>query len=264
MRFRILAPFWQRWWFIAMSALCVSGIIAYGIKRHLWTLERDRIVQHEFSRRLIESQENERKRIASELHDSIGQNLLIIKNHAMFGLQSADTGSPVAEHLREITSLSGDTIDQAREISYNLRPYQIDRIGLTKALQSIVTRMSRATTIIISGELENVDDLFPNEQEIIIYRIIQEAMNNVVKHSVATTASLIIRKGASTVSIVIADTGRGFSVPSIHLGQLKGSGLGLQSISERVRILAGTLTIDSSPERGTTLTILLPVQGLHA
>jgi signal transduction histidine kinase/ligand-binding sensor domain-containing protein len=263
LRFRILPPFWQRWWFVATGALCVAGIVAYGVKRRVRALERDRLVQYEFSRRLIESQENERKRIASELHDSIGQNLLIIKNRAMFGLQGADAGSPVAEHLREITALSGDTIDQAREISYNLRPYQIDRIGLTKALQSIVTRMSRATTMTIAGDIEPIDDLFPKEQEIIIYRILQEAMNNVVKHSGAATASVTIRNDVSTISIVIADTGKGFPVPPIHHGQVEGSGLGLRSIGERVRILGGSLTINSSPGQGTTLSILLPVQGAH-
>jgi len=264
LRFRILPPFWQRWWFLLLGSCTVVAAVAYGIRRHFQTLERDRLVQHEFSRRLIESQENERKRIASELHDSIGQNLLIIKNHAMFGLQSTDAGSPAADHLREITSLSGETIDQAREISYNLRPYQIDRIGLTKALRSIVTRISHATSIALSEKIESVDDLFPREQEIIIYRIIQEAMNNVVKHSEAPAASLAVMNHGAAVEIVIADKGKGFPVPPIHHGQLEGSGLGLQSIHERVRILGGSLAIESSPERGTTLTILLPIQGAPA
>jgi signal transduction histidine kinase len=261
LRFRILPPIWQRWWFVTLVLLCFAGGVAYGVKRHLGTLERDRLIQHEFSRRLIESQENERKRIASELHDSIGQNLLIIKNRAVFGLQTTDAGSPAAEHLREITSLSGDTIDQAREISYNLRPYQIDRIGLTKALHSIVTRLSRATAITITSEIDNIDNLFPKEHEIIIYRILQEAMNNVVKHSGAHTASVKFRRDTSGVSMIIADAGMGFSVPPIHHGQVEGSGLGLQSIGERVRILGGSLAIVSSPEQGTTVTILLPLHG---
>jgi signal transduction histidine kinase len=264
LRFHILQPLWQRWWFVTLGACFIAGMIAYGVKRRLRILEREHLLQHEFSSRLIESQENERKRIASELHDSIGQNLLIIKNRAMFGLQTVGEGSAAAEHLREITALSGDTINQARGISYNLRPYQIDRIGLTKALQSIVTRISQATTLIISSEIENIDEVFPKEQEIIIYRILQEALNNVVKHSDARTASVTIGNNDSAVSIIVADTGKGFATPPIHHGHVEGAGLGLQSIGERVRILAGSFTLDSAPERGTTLTIILPRQGADA
>jgi signal transduction histidine kinase len=230
--------------------------------RRGWVAERHRRAQENISRQLLVSQEADRKRIAAELHDSLGQNLLIIKNRLHLA-QQAMAGSPPAEQLREISRTVTQTIAEVREISYNLRPYQLDRLGLTKAVQSVVNRISDSGFLQIESHLANIDRLFSPENEINFYRIVQESLNNVIKHSDAARAEISIRRENGALAMSITDDGKGFDFRQATGAGDQPRGFGLTGLGERIRILGGTFACDSGPGRGTRLTFHIPIPANH-
>jgi signal transduction histidine kinase/ligand-binding sensor domain-containing protein len=255
----VVPPFWRTWWFTIMVGVTLLGI-AYAFYRvQISRLQRSHAAQRAFSQQLIELQEGERKRIAAGLHDSLGQNLLIIKNRALLGLQGPGNHDGVRNQLEEISGISSQTLDEVREIAHALHPYQMERLGLTKAIQSMLRNVADVSDIIFSTEIDNIDGLFPSESEINIYRIVQESVNNILKHSGAKSARIAIKREPRTVLITIADDGRGFSADAIANQQSSG-GFGLRGMAERARMLGGKQTVQSTPGGGTTLMIKLETQ----
>lgn len=249
--FTISPPYWRTWWFYGLEALSVVSVLLVVRKRKILQLKKETEVQREFSRRLLDSQEQERKRIAAELHDSLGQDLVIIKNRADNELQRSETP---ASRLDEISSVASEAIQNVREISYNLRPYQLDRMGLTRALQSITTRIAQSSAIVFSIDVQNIDGLLPRELEIHLYRIVQEAANNIIKHSGATEACFTVARTQDAITVDISDKGKGFDQA------MQTGGLGLRGITERVAILSGTLSLSSSLGSGTKIVINIPIK----
>src|SRR5215510_16465041 len=113
-----------------------------------------------FTTQLIESQEAELKRIASELHDSLGQSLVLIKNSALLGLNNSDDHATTVTRMAEISETASQAIGEVREIAYNLRPYQLDRLGLTKAIEAILGKVSSSSQIEFSSLIERIDGMF--------------------------------------------------------------------------------------------------------
>ena len=136
---------------------------------------------------MIESGERERQRIAAELHDSLGQNLLVVKNRALLGALSQQDGE-ARNQFDEIGATVAQTLEDVRTISYNLRPHHLDQLGLTTAIRAMIENIAESSGIEISSELDDIDGVFPSADEITIYRIVQESLNNVVKHSRASKA----------------------------------------------------------------------------
>jgi signal transduction histidine kinase/ligand-binding sensor domain-containing protein len=253
----VLPAFYQTWWFRLLALLALIGGIGLIFKRRLDQANRARLAQEEFSRRLIDSQEQERKRIAAELHDSLGQNLLVIKNYALMGLNTANGGNPLREHLDEISEAASQSIAEVRQISHNLRPYQLERLGLTNTLETMLHQIANASDIGFTTKVEPIDGLFAPADEISVYRIVQEALNNILKHSDAKEASVHIERADGEIQITITDDGRGFTLEPANRAELQTRGLGLTGTAERVRILGGKLNIQSAPGQGTTIYITL-------
>jgi signal transduction histidine kinase/ligand-binding sensor domain-containing protein len=245
-------PFWRTWWFILLCFLA-AALLIYGLFRlRILQLQRQNIAQKEFSRRLINAHESERRRIAAELHDSIGQSLATIKNSAIFAVQSVKDLTQAKEQFEEITEESGNAIAEVREIAYNLRPHLLDRLGLTKAISSMLNRTADNLQMKMFLQIDDIDDLFDNEAELSIFRIIQESLNNILKHAEASEIRVTIERQEDLVNIKIEDNGKGFDTTSQNQ-----SGFGLLGITERVRMLGGTLLINSEIEKGTTTEIKL-------
>ena len=251
--------FYRTWWFLSLAALLVSGLIFLIFKTRVRHVEKERKAQEEFSRRLLASQEQERQRIAAELHDSLGQSLLIIKNRIALAQSDIDERETVEEQLDELSQSAASAIEECREIAYNLRPYQISRFGLSKTLFGIFMRINEVTTIHATAEIDSIDELLTDEAQINIYRIVQECVNNIIKHSKATEAMLFIKSEADEITLLIQDNGRGFPVqkPVENPNEVKRGGFGLIGIAERVKMLGGNYTIDSTPENGTSIRIKL-------
>lgn len=256
LKIRVLAPVWRRSWFLALSVLLVMIGILSVFRLRERELRRRQLAQQEFSRRLLGSQEDERKRIASEMHDSLGQYLLAIKNWALFGLNSLASENPAREHLKEISEASSLALDEVREIAHNLRPYQLERQGLTHALDYMLGHLKHPG-IHFSAEIENVDGLLSKESEINFYRIVQECVNNIIKHSTANNAWLTIKRNADSVNLECRDDGQGFDVAAASNSFHRG--LGLDDVAERTGILGGEHRIESAPGAGTNVFVSVPI-----
>ncbi|MBI1761524.1 MAG: hypothetical protein HYR56_08825 [Acidobacteria bacterium] len=271
---KVLPPFYRTWWFITLIGLGVAAGIAGLVRFRLNQLDNARVAQERFSRQLLASQEQERQRIAAELHDSLGQSLLIIKNRAYLALTGIEDAENTVEQLEEITNSATHAIEEARTIAYNLRPFQIDRFGLTKTLQAICQQAEQSSGIAFVTELDPLDGLFAKEAEINLYRIVQESINNIIKHSRATAARLTIRQQGQQLQLVIHDNGQGFEIVEggtrkVEVGnqQVNGApnpqagGFGLIGMAERARMLGGTYTLQSAAGAGTTIKITLTLTG---
>jgi len=249
----VATPFYQAWWFITLAVLGVAGAGVLAFRSRLAQMQRRQEEQETFSRQLIESQEAERKRIAAELHDSLSQNLVIIKTRAMISLQQRDDPEEVFEQVAEIAEAADHALFEVREIAHNLRPFQIDRLGLTKAIEAVVGK-ANAGALRFTARLDKIDALLPPESEINLYRIIQESVNNIVKHAQATEASVTIRRREQSIEVAVQDNGRGFLPGAPQPDQSpSGGGMGLAGINERARILGCAPVIESVPGRGTKI-----------
>jgi len=253
------------WWTWRRTVTLVGALLTVLIVTLLWVhllrrrLERQQAARLAFSRQVLERLEDERRRIAINLHDSLGQVLLAIKNQAVLAMQRADEESGLRRRLDEISSASSQAIEEVRQITHGLRPYQLDRLGLTQAIRAVVDLAAESGSILFASRVEDIDGVFDKDSEIHVYRIVQEAVNNVVKHSAATEATVVIKRRPGLVSLSIRDNGRGFAVDALASAHPSGAGSGLSGIAERVRILNGKLTVASRPGEGTNLTVEVPL-----
>ncbi|HLM59199.1 MAG TPA: ATP-binding protein, partial [Pyrinomonadaceae bacterium] len=255
--------FYQTWWFLLTCAALCSLIIFAIYRRRVFRLERARRLQEEFSRRLINANEAERRRVAGELHDSIGQSLAIIKNRVALSAESI-TDEKVRRQLELITAQTTQTIGEVREISYALRPYLLDNLGLTKAVDSLLDKIAETSKLTIESELDDVDNVFAPEAEMSIYRIIQESLSNIMKHAEASEAQVYVKKSERNLTILISDDGKGFDLEKVENRDRSEGGFGLLGISERVKMLGGTQEIESKIGGGTTVLIKIPVPSAAA
>lgn len=256
-------PYYRTWWFWISALFTIVGAAYFFYRWRIAQLEKARAAQEEFSRKLLTSQEHERQRIASELHDSIGQSLLIIKNRAFLALSDLDEPENVREQLEELSESATGAIEECREISYNLRPYQINRFGLTKTLEAIFRRISEVTEIETTVELDSIDGVFSAESETNIYRIVQESVNNIIKHSAASEADFFIKRRGAEIDVLIQDDGRGFDKNQIDSNGGGRGGFGLVGMNERVRMLGGAYEIESQPGNGTSIKIKLIISPVN-
>ncbi|MBN1448937.1 MAG: hypothetical protein JXA28_13490 [Bacteroidetes bacterium] len=207
--------------------------------------QRERTAQQEFTARLIVAQEEERSRIAGALHDGVSQDLIIMKFRATM---AQDEDGKAQEHLAEIVSAAADSIEEVRRMSRDLRPSQLERVGLTATLDAILRKVRESTALAVDAEIDMVDGLFSPEEEIGLYRIVQEAMNNILKHAGAQRVEVQLRREDNRLHLLIRDDGAGFDQTA-----REGTGLGLRGMQERTYMLGGTLHIESAPGKGTTL-----------
>jgi signal transduction histidine kinase len=220
------------------------------------SLQRERHAREEYPRRLIASQEAERTRIAAELHDGLGQNLLLVRNRSQLALSSA-----MAPELRElfenINSLASQALAEVRQISQDLHPYQIDHLGLTRAIEAMIETASQSSGVIFERKLDSADDIFSGVAATNLYRIVQESLSNVLKHSGAARVHVRLERDVREVLLCVEDDGCGFQPETVN-----GAGLGLRNITERVHILGGTLRVASRPGEGTSVCVAIPIPEL--
>lgn len=248
----VLPPWWQTLWFRGFSLGSIALLLFGAYRWRMGQLEDERQAQQEFSRRLIESQEQERQRIAAELHDGLGQSLLVIKSRALLAMREDNLPTQVTAQLDELTAQTGAAIQEVREIARNLRPFQLDELGLTRALRGMITTVTQAAGLKLDLALDPVDGTLPLDLEINFYRIVQELLNNVAKHAQATETQISLHREPQELHLKVTDNGCGFD-PS-----LQRDGFGLRGIAERVRILNGHWSVQSNPGHGTTVEIKLP------
>jgi signal transduction histidine kinase len=219
-------------------------------------LQRERHASEEYPRRLIASQEAERTRIAAELHDGLGQNLLLVRNRAQLALSSS-MAAELREQFESISGLASQALAEVRQISHDLHPYQIDHLGLTRAIEAMIETASESSGVIFERKLDSADDIFSGVAATNLYRIVQESLSNVLKHSGAARVHVRLERDVREVLLCVEDDGCGFQPERVN-----GGGLGLRNITERVHILGGTLRVASRPGEGTSVCVTIPIPEL--
>ncbi|MFL5924636.1 MAG: GAF domain-containing protein [Gaiellaceae bacterium] len=199
-------------------------------------------------RRIVAAQELERQRLARELHDETGQALTSI----LLGLKQLEGAEP--ESVARLRELVVATLQDVRRLAVELRPKVLDDFGLVPALERLTSGFAEQTGIAVDLEVGAITDRLPPEIETAIYRIVQEALTNVVKHSRAQRVSVLLTRSDGRIKAVIEDDGQGFDP-----GAGTGDGVGLIGMRERIELLDGTLTIESSERSGTTVAVEVPV-----
>ncbi len=257
------------WWTWKRVALLISTLLTILTAALLWVyflrrrLHRQKALQLAFSQQVLKRLEDERRRIAANLHDGLGQVLLAIRNQALVAMQRSHEENGVRQQLEEISDTTSQALDEVRQITHGLRPYQLNRLGLTQAIRATLNQVSSDPRIVFANRVDAVDGIFDQDSEIHVYRIVQEAINNVIKHSSANEAAVVIKNRNDLISLSIRDNGRGFDMNSVSPSEPNDLGYGLSGIAERVRILGGTLIVDSRPGKGTNLSIEIPVPPGH-
>lgn len=263
-RFLVREPFWHTIWFWVLCLAALVALMYFTYRARISLYEKRQLQQETFARRLIVSQEAERKRIAGELHDSLGQMLLIIKNRALLGLNAVESANnklkgvaASREQLGEIFDSASEAIDQTRQIAYALRPLHLERLGLTASLEEMIDNVAASSGILFDVEIIELYDFLSLDAQINLFRITQESLNNIVRHSEATRASVSVTHEDNCIEIKITDNGKGFTA---NENGARGTGLGLTSIAERSRILGATYSIESTPGAGTSVYISIDIK----
>jgi signal transduction histidine kinase/ligand-binding sensor domain-containing protein len=252
-RLKILPWFWQTWWFKSGALAVIFALALLVARSRIARRRREQAIRDAHARQLIDAQERDRKRIACDLHDSSGQLVNLISHYALDGLEEPDNYDLVTERFAKIASLADKTIEEMRLVAYNLRPPEIDRLGLTCALEALVDRFNSLSTIEFTRDIDQIDSAFDDDGKAHLYRIVQESLNNIAHHSQATKASLVVRREAGVVRIEVCDNGQGFD-PEVNGNR---PGLGLPGITERARLIGGKAEISSAPGQGARVTVII-------
>jgi signal transduction histidine kinase len=238
--------------------LTLAGGLVLALLTIAFTLRLERELDlrradlQELSTLLLRAQENERRSLARELHDEIGQSLSAIMMEA-----GGEMEDPAAArgHLDSIARLAEKTINQVRDLALLLRPSMLDDLGLAPALNWHARETSKRTGLNVAVTADESIDGLPEEHRTCIYRLVQEAVNNAVRHANARAVEVAVRKEREKVNVTVQDDGAGFDTRFLR-------GLGLLGMEERVRRLGGSLKITSKPGRGTLVQAALPVADL--
>jgi signal transduction histidine kinase len=231
-------------WFITGTVLLFFTFLALWLFRSRNFAKRKQKMQEAFTQDILKAQENEKERIATELHDNVGQKLMILKN----ALNKDEI------HSADEIDLVGQTIREVREMSHNLHPFQFEKLGLVTSLQNMVETFQKNSNVFYSHDIEITDEVIPKEKGIYIFRMLQEGITNVEKHANATACNLSAEETKTHVTFKLRDNGKGFKVQNDSTP----NGLGMKTLKERALFIGALLDIHSIPGKGTTLTIKIP------
>jgi len=233
-----------------------------GSIRDITERKQNEELRTRFLEQVISAEEAERRRIARELHDETSQSLTSLK----VALRAVEAALPTEElrtRLEEIRKLAGGTLEEVGRLARGLHPSVLDDLGFKPAVQKLTRDFSRAHELKIDIHVGygSGGERLPLMIETTLYRILQEALTNVVKHAKASTISIVVERRATKVTMIIEDDGTGFDVEAMALnrGVTESGGLGLHGMRERASLLKGDLTIESTESGGTSLYVSIPL-----
>lgn len=234
-----------------LGSFYVLHLERQGRERYL-ALADSRLELEKLSARLLDIQEQERRSIARELHDEVGQALeaLLVDLGRLSKLPPANEQA-MRERISSLKSLAENSVKTVRDIALLLRPSMLDDLGLIPALEWQAREVSRRGEMEVEVHSEMVSEQFPDEIKICVYRLVQEALNNAAAHASAKHAHVSVREGSERLEVEITDDGHGFDPQRMR-------GMGLLGMEERVKRLGGKLKIESRAGHGTTLVAELP------
>jgi signal transduction histidine kinase len=246
----------------------IEGVLlsfALSDRINLLSQEKERVeheamlAQQTFSKRLIQAQEKERETFSNTMHDSIGHGLLVLKQNldkivsAKNGGQY-DTDSNAKPSLQSQVEFCGEILHDVRRVSHDLHPHLLERLGLKSAIESTMERAFSTGDYEWQADIGNIPAGIDKNLEITIYRVIQESLNNILKHAGASEIILSLSCDSDSLEVNIKDDGNGFD-----LEELPFAGLGLHEMKDRIELFGGRFTIESSKEIGTHISFRVPV-----
>jgi len=206
------------------------------------------------SQRIIEAQEEERQRVARELHDQSGQSLTTMLVRLRL-LERSEDAAQARLHVQELRKLTAQALEEIRRIALELRPKILEDLGLCEALAWRADELNASAAVRASLQTSGMDHRLSRELELALYRVAQEALTNIARHSQAKTAQVSLRQVAGRVTLSIVDDGAGFDAEAVLAHP---SGLGLAGMRERLALVGGSLQVQSTPGQGTVLIASAP------
>ena len=262
LRIQVLAPWWRSAWFKVGLGAFVLALAGGWYALRMRQLEQLTAARRNFSMRLLEREESERHRLSRELHDGLGQDLLILKNQVnLLEQRLPPEREDLLSRTKEIAEISMAAVEGARAIAYNLRPADLDRAGLTRSLRAMLDRAAGSSPMVIDHAIENLDGSLGPGVDVVLYRVTQELINNALKHAGAARVFVDLRRTPQGIELTVSDDGRGFD-PELAFSHRtdRARGLGLDSIQERVAMLNGEVQVESAPGQGARFRIQIPLR----
>jgi signal transduction histidine kinase len=210
----------------------------------------------EMSQQVLTAHEAERKRIARELHDDTAQALTSILIRLRL-LERTAEDEQVLQNVEELRELTASALDSVRRMAMDLRPASLDDLGLVPALESYADKFSQNWPVTVAVQAEGIRRRLPRDVELVLYRIVQEALTNIGKHSSARKATVVLRRRHNQVTLVVEDDGQGFDPENV---QSSGTGLGLFGMRERLALVGGQLELESTRDVGTRIRAVVPLK----
>jgi signal transduction histidine kinase len=244
-----------------------TGLPLFGLAVLLGEQERaaaavqsSQVRLRKLNRDLLVAREEEGTRIARELHDDVGQRLSLVsvglsRLRRAYAEAAPGSGQDIMRLQEQTTSI----VRSLRELSHQLHPAALEHVGLASALELTCDEVRQATGLGVHLVNHADTSAIPRDIALCLFRVVQEALNNVIRHSGARGVDLSLRREGTTLLLQITDDGRGFTPCALEAG----SGLGLYSVTERVRAVGGATTVDSAPGAGTTLRVAVPLEETH-
>jgi len=211
--------------------------------------------------KLIQAQESERRHIARELHDDLNQNLALLSVELdLLGKKPPDSRERLGQSLTHLSSQVKQLSTFVHDLSHQLHPAKVEQLGLVPALRALARDLSISHETVIDCVADNIAGAIPNQVALCLFRIAQEALRNALKHSEAEEIVVTLSEEKGSLQMSVSDNGKGFALQN----DLEFSGLGLLSMRERLRMVNGTIVIDSEPCKGTRITVCVPLRSLPA
>lgn len=244
-----------------IAAILMGLIIAFSVYQRM---ARERAYRQQIFDRMVNLEENERKKLSTAVHDEMGQDLSALKIYLGVIFQQADNiKDDLKIKLEECRSIASGLIEKSHNISFLLRPPELDEVGLMDSLESLLIEAKHLTGIDYSFQKPDEKFEFPPERSLLLYRISQELLTNMAKHAQAKNVVLRVNKVGESIELFYYDDGKGFDSAGVNkkLSRRREDkfGLGLLGLRERVELLGGKINIDSAMGKGTTIIVKLPL-----
>lgn len=247
--------------FLLIVGVGIVILVLVYQKRQLQYLREREQLKVLFEKEILESrlemQEQTFKNISQEIHDNIGQMLSLAK----LNISTMDTANPkdVEEKKEDSRQLIGKAIQDLRDLSRSMNNDFVSEIGLLKAISYELELLKKASSFITDVQWEGTPLRLPAQQEVIVFRIFQEVLNNIIKHAKASYIKVLLRFHPHQLMLQVTDNGQGFSAPSYLDGSAQATSLGIRNMQNRAKMIGAGFHLESSPGGGTTVTIRIPI-----
>lgn len=255
--FRIQRPFYMLWYVQLGAFLLVAGLVAFSVNSHLQKLRFTIDTSRRYSRQLMLFQDEERRRVAEALHDSIGSKLMLVK--LTFRQVLMTVKDDFAEQkYQEINSLITDTVTEIREISQNIHPHLLEKLGVSKSIEALLESLQEMSPTEFSWTIESIDQYLTAEEALLFYRFVQESITNVLKHSKARHCRVLIAVNPEEGHFLTEIRDNGIGIQDVDWNQ-PAETMGLRSFQERAAHLQASFSIESPRGEGTIVRLVKPI-----